>query len=306
MKAQVIERERQGSLPARLAVGFVLLSGLLYVLGYSLSKALVGTFGLTALQVTFLRCALVLAASCAALPWPQTGVTWKRICRPVRAWEQRAAAAALVASNALAVLAYSMMPVTAASALGFTAPLLLAALGGLVLRERVSVGRWLGTVTGFAGMLLIVKPGTSVAWAGVAASVGAAVTYAAYQVLIRRLRDVATSLDTAMQVAVVGAILLAGTMFMAWRHIGWTALGIVLVFTIVQTAALASIAAALRRSEASQLAPWQFSGLLWVMLLDAVMFGGTPSVGSLLGGALILAGGLLAQSDIRCYRTPEH
>lgn len=297
MNAQIIERERPGP-QTWLAVGFVLLSGLLYVLGYSLSKALVGTFGLTALQVTFLRCVLVLAASCAALPWPRTGVTWKRIWRPVRAWEQRAAAAALVVSNALAILAYSMMPVTAASALGFTTPLLLTALGGLLLRERVSAGRWLGAATGFAGMLLIVKPGTNAAWAGVAASGGAAVTYAAYQVLVRRLRTVATSLDTAMQVALVGVVLLMGTTFMFWRHVGWTALGAVLVFTVVQTAALASIAAALRRSEASQLAPWQFSGLLWAMLLDAAMFGGTPSVGSLLGGALVIGGGLLAQSDI--------
>ena len=298
MGAQIIEGERQGGLPARLAVGFVLLSGLLYLLGYPPSQGLLRPLRVTALQVTFLRCALVLAASCAVLPWPRTGVTWQRICLPARAWEQRAAATALVASNALAVLAYSMMPVTAASALGFTAPLLLTALGGLVLRERVSAGRWLGAATGFAGMLLIVKPGTGAAWAGVAASGGAAVTYATYQVLVRRLRTVATSLDTAMQVALVGVVLLAGTMFVFWRHVGWTALGIVLVFTVVQTAALASIAAALRRSEASQLAPWQFSGLLWAMLLDVVMFGDTPSVGSLLGGALILAGGLLAQSDI--------
>lgn len=258
MKAQAIQGERQGNPAARVAIGFVLVSGLLYVLGYSLSKVLVSTYGLTALQVTFLRCALVLTASCAALPWPQTGVTWERLWRPARTWEQRAAAAALVASNAFAVLAYSIMPVTAASALGFTAPLLLTALGGLVLRERVPIGRWLGTAAGFAGMLLIIKPGTSpAAFAGIAASVGAAATYAIYQVLVRRLREVATSLDTAMQVALVGVILLAGTMFAFWHQVGWTAFGVVLVFTVVQTAALASIAAALRRSEASRLGPWQ-------------------------------------------------
>jgi len=299
VEAQAVQEERQGNLAARVAIGFVLVSGLLYVLGYSLSKMLVGTYGLTALQVTFLRCALVLTASCAALPWPRTGVTWERLWRPARAWEQRAAAAALVASNALAVLAYSIMPVTAASALGFMAPLLLTALGGLVLRERVPIGRWLGTAAGFAGMLLVVKPGTSPAFAGVAASVGAAATYAIYQVLVRRLREVATSLDTAMQVALVGVILLAGTMFAFWHQVDWAAFGVVLVFTVVQTAALASIAAALRRSEASRLAPWQFSGLLWAMLLDAVMFGAVPSAGALLGSALIIAGGLLAQSGIQ-------
>ena len=280
------------------AIGFVLLSSLLYMMGYSLSKSLVSTYGLTAVQVTFLRCALTLTASCAAMSWPGSGVTWTRIWRPARAWEQRAAAAALVVSNALAILAYSMMPVTAASALSFTTPLLLTALGALALGERVLAGQWFGTAAGFAGMLLIVKPGASSALIGIAASIGAALTYAAYQIMVRRLRDVATSLDTMMQVSLVGVILLVGAMFAFWREIGWTAFGVVLVFTIVQTAALGSIAAALRRGEASRLAPWQFSGLLWAMMLDIAMFGAVPSVGSLLGATLIVAGALLAQHGI--------
>ncbi|WP_170181712.1 DMT family transporter [Phreatobacter stygius] len=305
MTVETAKTERPPDASAVLAIGFVLLSGLLYVFGYSLSKALVNTHGLTALQVTFLRCALVLAVSLAAMPWPDSGVTWARLWRPQRAWEQRAAAAALVGSNVLAVLAYSMMPVTAASALGFTAPLLLTALGGLVLRERISLGRGLGAALGFAGMLLIVRPDASAASLGIAASLGAATAYAVYQLLVRRLRAVASSVDTAMQVALVGVILLSGTMIWFWRTIGWEAFGVVVLFTLVQTTALASIAAALRRSEASRLAPWQFFGLLWAMLMDAVMFATWPSIGSLLGGALIIAGGLLAQGGFIRMRLPR-
>lgn len=290
---------------ATFAIGFVLLSGLLYVFGYSLSKTLVNTYGLSALQVTFLRCALVLAVSLAAMPWPASGVTWARLWRPERAWEQRAAAAALVGSNVLAVLAYSMMPVTAASALGFTAPLLLTALGGLVLRERISLGRGLGAALGFAGMLLIVRPDAGAASLGIAASLGAATAYAVYQLLVRRLRAVASSVDTAMQVALVGVILLAATMIWFWHAISLEAFGVVALFTFVQTAALASIAAALRRSEASRLAPWQFFGLIWAMLMDAMMFATWPSIGSLLGGALIIAGGLLAQGGFIRMRLPR-
>ena len=298
METRTTREERRPGPADTAAVGLVLLSGLLYVLGYSLSKALVGTFGLTAVQVTFLRCALVFGAAIAALGWPGTGVTWGRIWRPARAWEQRAAATALVASNALSVVGYGLMPVTEASALGFTAPLLVAAFGGLLLRERVCLGRWLGVGVGFAGMLLVVRPGAAPLSIGVAASLGGAAAYAAHQVLVRRLRDVASSLDTAIQVSLVGVLLLAGIMPVFWRQIGWGAFGVVLVFTLVQTAGLASIAAALRRSEASRLAPWQFSGLLWAMLLDAAVFGGLPAIGSVAGGALIVTGGLLAQDSL--------
>ena len=187
--------QRQGGRAALIAIGFVLLAGMLYPLGYSFSKVLVRTYGLTPLQVTFLRCFVGLMASVAVLPWPRSGVTWRRIWHPPQAWEQRAAAAALVASNVLAIIAYSVMPVMVAAAVGFTAPLLLTVLGGLVLRERVQAGRWLGTAVGFAGTLLIVKPEGTTAALGIAASFGGALTYALYQVLVRRLRQVASSLD---------------------------------------------------------------------------------------------------------------
>ncbi|TGD99646.1 DMT family transporter [Methylobacterium nonmethylotrophicum] len=280
---------------ALVAIGLTVLAGLLYVLGYALSKSLVTGNGLSPLQVTFLRCAVILVVGMCAAAWPGSPLTWRRLMRPDKAWEQRAAAAALVASNALAVLAYALMPVTAASALGFTAPLMLTLLSGLLLRERVPSGRWLGTLLGFAGMLLIVRPSGEGSALGIAAAFGGAVTYTLYQVLIRRLRDAATTLDTILQVALVGVVLLVVPVAADWRPVSSGAAALVLLVTVVQTAALACIAAALHRGEASRLAPWQFSGLLWAMALDAVLLHAVPTYGGLVGGALVIGGGVLAQ-----------
>lgn len=277
------------------AVWLTLLSGLLYVLGYALSKSLVADHGQSPLQVTFLRCVVILLVGLAATSWPGSRVTWRRLLRPARAWEQRTAATALVASNALAVVAYTLLSVTAASALGFTAPLLLALLGGLFLRERVSLGRWLGTLVGFAGMLLIVQPGGEASLFGIAAAFAGALTYAVYQILIRRLRHVATTLDTVMQVALVGVVLLAVPVAADWHPVTLLSAGLTVLVAVVQTAALASIAAALHRGEASRLAPWQFSGLLWAMALDALVLHATPTLGSLFGALLVIGGGVLAQ-----------
>lgn len=277
------------------AIGLTVLSGLLYVLGYALSKELVTNHGLSPLQVTFLRCAVILLVGLGATAWSGSRMTWRRLLRPDRAWEQRAAAAALVVSNALAVFAYTLLSVTAASALGFTAPLLLALLAGLFLQERVALGRWLGTALGFIGMLLIVKPGGEASLPGIAAAFAGALTYALYQIVIRRLREVATTLDTILQVALVGVVLLAVPVAVDWRPVGLVSAGLVVVVTIVQTAALASIAAALHRGEASRLAPWQFSGLLWAMALDGLVLHVVPTPGGLLGALFVIGGGVLAQ-----------
>lgn len=286
----------QDRVPSTLvAIGLTILAGLLYVAGYALSKSIVTNEGLSPIQLTFLRCAVILVVGLCAAAWPGHRVTWCRLVSPDKAWEQRAAAAALVVSNALAVLAYALMPVTAASALGFTAPLMLTLLGGLLLRERVPPSSWLGTLLGFAGMLLIVKPGGEASGFGIAAAFGGALTYALYQVLIRRLRDAATTLDTILQVALVGVVLLAAIVAVDWRPVSARAAALVLLVTAVQTAALASIAAALRRGEASRLAPWQFSGLLWAMALDALLLHVIPTLGGLIGGCLVVGGGVLAQ-----------
>jgi drug/metabolite transporter (DMT)-like permease len=145
-------------------------------------------------------------------------------------------------------------------------------------------------------MLLIVRPGGDADALGIAVAFGGALTYAFYQTLIRRFRGAATALDTIMQVALVGVILLAAPVIADWRPVGVQAAGLVLVVTVVQTAALASIAAALRRGEASRLAPLQFSGLLWAMALDVLAFEVMPTTGSLIGGVLVIGGGVLAHT----------
>lgn len=278
------------------AIGLTLLSSLLYVFGYALSKLLVGSYGLSAPQVTFLRCAIVLTAAVFALPFPRSGVSVRRILNPARAWEQRAAAVSLVASNALAVAAYGLMSVTSASALSFLTPMILVGLSGVVLHERVPLVRWVAVVAGFAGVLLIVRPGDGTAPWGIAAGVAGALTYAVYQVLIRRLRAAATSLDTAIQVSLAGVVLLAGAMGVFWRDLSLQGFGVMVLCTAVQTAALACIAAALRRGEASRVAPWQYSGLIWAMVMDAVAFGTAVPLPALLGAGLIVGGGVLAQA----------
>lgn len=286
------------------AILLVVLSSLLYVIGYSLSKTLVVSYGLSAMQVTFLRCGLVLAGAIAMAFLSSTDITWRRIWFPARPLAQRATAAALVASNILLIVSYSLIQVTDASAIGFTTPIMITIMGVILLGERVSPVGWLGIAIGFAGMLLIVKPGGShtLSLAGVVAGGCAAFMYALYQIMIRRLRDDATSIDTALQVSVVGFFILIFTTPWMWHSLSSEGFLVAAIFTIVQTAAMVSIAAALRLGEASRLAPWQFFGLIWAMIIDTLMFNTMPAMTSIIGGGLILGGGLLGQRSLRRRR----
>ncbi|CAH0301151.1 DMT family transporter [Roseomonas sp. CECT 9278] len=275
-----------------LAVLLTLAAGFLYTLGYAIAKIL--TDALDPVQITFLRSVLVLAGwglwlTRAAEP---AGAV-RRLVAPQRALDQRLAAAMLIFSTTIAVLGYSLVPVTEASALGFTAPIILVVLGALVLHEKVTPRRWVAIALGFAGMLVVVRPGGELfSWAA-AVPVCGALTYALYQVMTRRIRGAANEWDATLQGALAGVVLLAPAMPWLWRAPAVADVALVVLYAAVQTAALLCIAGAVRRAEVSGLAPWHYSRIVFALGLDAVLFARLPGVWAIAGCGLIAAGGLV-------------
>lgn len=275
-----------------LAVLLTLAAGLLYTLGYAVAKIL--SASLDPVQITFLRSAVVLVAAIAWLPRladPAGAV--RRLLAPPQARDQRLAAAMLILSTTLAVIGYALVPVTEASALGFTAPIILVVLGALVLKEKVSPRRWVAVALGFAGMVAVVRPGGELfTWAAVM-PVAAALTYALYQVMTRRIRGVANEWDVTLQGALAGVVLLAPAMPFLWRAPDMGAVLLTLVYAGVQTAALLCLAGGVRRAEVSGLAPWHYSRIVFALALDAMLFARIPGIWALAGCGLIAAGGLV-------------
>jgi len=253
------------------AILFALLCNLLYAIGYALAKLLAAD--LSPLEITFLRSGLVLLAAMglsARLPDPASA--WRRALAPPRARDQRLAAAALVISSTISVFGYALLPFTEASTLGFTGPILLTALGALVLRERVPPRRWLAVGLGFLGMLVIVRPGGGLLRPEALVPVAGALLYALYQVQVRGLRGAADATDAMVQGAIAGLALLGPPVLLLWRTPDAPTLALIGLYTAVQTAALAALAAAVRRAEVSALAPWHYARLVFALGLDAALF----------------------------------
>ncbi len=275
-----------------LAILLTLAAAFLYTLGYALAKILSDT--LDPVQITFLRSALVLAGWGLWLTRAADPVgSLRRLVAPPRAMDQRLAAAMLIFSTTLAVLGYSLVPVTEASALGFTAPIILVVLGALVLHERVSPRRWVAVAFGFAGMLVVVRPGGELFTWAAAVPVASALTYALYQVMTRRIRGVADEWDATLQGALAGVVLLGPAMAWLWRAPGAAETALIVLYAAVQTAALLCIAGAVRRAEVSGLAPWHYSRIVFALGLDALLFARMPGPWAIAGCALIAAGGLV-------------
>jgi drug/metabolite transporter (DMT)-like permease len=245
-------------------------------------------------EITFLRSALVLGSVLAlTMVRPAPLATIKRIALPARPWAQRMTGAMLIFSTTLGVIGYWLVPITEAAALGFTAPVILAALGALWLKEKVSARRWIAVLLGFAGMLVVVRPGGELFTWYAAIPVASALSYATYQVMARRIRDVASAEDITTQGALMGVLMLAPAMLVLWRSPDLLTWGLVVIYTFLQTAALLFLAGAVRRAEVSALAPWHYARIGFALALDAAMFDRWPGLWALGGCLLIAAGGLV-------------
>lgn len=185
------------------------------------------------------------------------------------------------------------LPLADAYAIFFVAPLLITLLAAVFLHERVRAGQWLAIAVGFAGVMIVLKPGGN-GWFSVAgvAILGAAFGYAVSAITVRTLgRTDTTQAMVFWMLAFTGGIAsaLAWPHWLAVRQEHWLALaGVGTAGALGQWA----ITEAFRRAPASTLAPLEYTALLWGLLLDALLWGTSPNLRMLGGAAVIVASGL--------------
>jgi drug/metabolite transporter (DMT)-like permease len=199
------------------------------------------------------------------------------------------------AVTALLFVGLGQMPLASASALLFVNPLLTVALSALLLGERVGARRWAAVAVGFAGALVVLRPGTEVfTWAALA-PLGAALCFSITAILNRRLAGEAAPLATTLHYAIAGsAVLLPWSAAGNWRAlepaaVGWLALG-----AVVGSGCLWLVTTAYERAQASALAPFHFAELAAATAVGWGVFGELPDAIAIAGIVLILSAGLLA------------
>jgi drug/metabolite transporter (DMT)-like permease len=197
--------------------------------------------------------------------------------------------------TALLFVGLGHMPLASASSLLFVNPLLTVALSALFLRERVSARRWGAVALGFAGALVVLRPGTEVfGWASLA-PLGAALCFSTNAILNRRLAGEVPPLATTFHYAIAGsAVLLPWSAAQDWRPLDAAAMGWLAFGAVVGAACMWLVTTAYERAQASALAPIHFAELGAATTVGWIVFGEIPDAPTVAGIVLIAAAGLLA------------
>jgi drug/metabolite transporter (DMT)-like permease len=198
----------------------------------------------------------------------------------------------MLGATVCSVIGMRYLPLADFAAIGFVAPLLVALLSIIVLGETVGVRGWISLSVGFAGVLIVVRPGAGVMNWAVALPIGMALCYASYQIITRGIRELADPFTSLIYTAFVGTLATSAVLPFVWVPPdleGWALLICVGVFGGFGHLALIR---AYKITTAALLAPFGYTNLLWAIALGVVLFNDIPDVWTLVGATVIAASGL--------------
>jgi len=198
--------------------------------------------------------------------------------------------------------ALTRLPLADATAISFASPLITVALAAIILKERVRIYRWSAVLIGFAGVIVMLVPhfdiGAYAGAGGTAAAVGSifaitsALCNAGTVIQTRRLTQSETTSSIVFYFSLVCAIAGALTLPFAWHSPTASELAALISLGILGGFAHILLTESYRYAAASVVAPFDYTSMLWALMLGYWLFGELPDTLVYLGAAIVAGAGL--------------
>ncbi|PZQ97892.1 MAG: EamA family transporter [Cereibacter sphaeroides] len=202
--------------------------------------------------------------------------------------------ALLIAEICVIVTAYTIIGLINTHAVFAVCPLIVTALSGPILGERVGLARWLAIGAGMAGVMVILQPGSGMFQLAALLPLASALMFALYSLLTRlatRKEDAFLSLFWS---GIFGAALITPIGLFFWQPIHgidwlWTAL-----YGAIAVLANWLLIKCYEVAEASAVQPFAYFQILFVSLVGVFVFGETLRSNVVVGGAIVVGAGLVS------------
>ena len=210
---------------------------------------------------------------------------------------------ALLGSSLFFISGLRFLPIAEASATGFVAPLFVTALSIVFLGETVGVRRWLATAVGLIGVLIILRPGTGAFHPAAFFPIVSALAWACTLIMTRMMSGRDHAITTMTYSSIVGVCILSALVPFVWVAPSWHDILLGVFIGLASTAGQWIVVLAFRYADASVLAPFSYTQLLWVSILGFVIFGEVPDVWTVTGAVFIVGSGLYTAHRERVRRS---
>jgi len=270
-----------------IGIGLVSLTYLLFSLLDGSAKWLVGT--LPVIVVVWLRFVTHVLIAGVVL-FPLKGLS---LVRTTHLRWHALRALMFVAMTGINFWALQYLQLTVTASIFFSVPIIIALLSAPLLGEKLDAGRWIAIVAGFAGVLVIMRPGGAGFHPAMLASVVNAVLYAIFMMMTRRLAAY-DSPETIQYLPAVGAAIgLAPFALAAWvPPVGWLEWTVACLLGVLGGFGHYLLALAHRYAPASVIAPFLYQQVIYMALFGYLVFGDVPSPAVWLGAPIVIGSGL--------------
>ncbi len=185
--------------------------------------------------------------------------------------------------------AMAHIPIAEVTALGFTAPIFTTIGAALFLGEKVRARRVGAVLMGFAGALIILRPGVAVIDPGAIAQLVAAPLFATSFILAKKLTETDPSRVIVGALSIIVTLMLLPPALLVWRTPTLTELGWLFATASFATAGHLTLTQAFRAADITVTQPVAFLQLVWATLLGYYAFGEVPDIFTWVGAAVIIA-----------------
>ena len=209
---------------------------------------------------------------------------------------------ALMMATTLFFFAFSKLGLAEASAIFNISPVLITLGAFLFLREQIGPRRLIGIIVSLLGALIIIRPGTGVFSIYALLPLGAAIFYSTYSLATRFVGTDESPWTSLFYSAIFGAICYSIYIAFYWNPMSNNAILLTIIIGLFGTAGHICLIRALTLGEASLVAPFIYTNLLFTTTWGFVLFGNLPDFWTIVGALIIVAAGIYVWARDRAVR----
>ena len=199
---------------------------------------------------------------------------------------------ALMMATTLFFFAFSKLGLAEASAIFNISPVLITLGAFLFLREQIGPRRVIGILASLLGALIIIRPGSGVFTVYALLPLGAAIFHSTYSLATRFVGTDESPWTSLFYSAIFGAICYSIYIVFHWNPMSSNALLLTIIIGLFGTAGHICLIRALTLGEASLVAPFIYTNLLFTTIWGLVLFGNFPDFWTIAGALIIVAAGV--------------
>lgn len=267
-------------------IWIMIVGQLLHVTGGVFEKMLLGIYPLS--QTILIRTLLRLLPLCIVLLKQKEMKVILSIEQPIC---HLLRIAAYVLYNCIMLYALSVISLTKSCAIQYVTPFFTILLSAWILKEKIGVHKWIAIGAATLGVLLAIRPFGNFDVIFLLILFGSLVG-SLNKILIRRLTATEHSLSIALYGNIALALVLIPTLFIKWNPVSWHDLGWFAIASCLTATGQYATVQSLRFTQASTLAPFDYTSIIWAGFFDFFIWGVIPTFYLILGTTIIICSNL--------------